>query len=170
MTRSPRPSPSVFAYCKRSNTGGGNGLGTRLWCHHVCLSPWCHDVTMLSPWCHHVCVVAMMSRCHHVVTMMSPWCHRDVCIVSPWCHHDVSIASLWCQYVIVTTVWFEWHMNLTKNILVVKSPIHCPFCIYSLFTIFQVWWFHLVVVDPNPDQEQELVCDLYKIVIKLRQK
>ena len=23
-------SPSVFAYCKRSNTGGGNGLGTRL--------------------------------------------------------------------------------------------------------------------------------------------
>ena len=30
MTRSPRPSPSVFAYCKRSNTGGGNGLGTRL--------------------------------------------------------------------------------------------------------------------------------------------
>ena len=30
VTRSPRPSPSVFAYCKRSNTGGGNGLGTRL--------------------------------------------------------------------------------------------------------------------------------------------
>ena len=24
------PSPSVFAYCKRSNTGGGNSLGTRL--------------------------------------------------------------------------------------------------------------------------------------------
>ena len=24
------PSPSVFAYCKRSNTGGGSGLGTRL--------------------------------------------------------------------------------------------------------------------------------------------
>ena len=30
MTKSPRPSPSVFAYCKRSNTGGGNGLGMRL--------------------------------------------------------------------------------------------------------------------------------------------
>ena len=27
---SPRPSPSVFAYCKWSKTGGGNGLGTRL--------------------------------------------------------------------------------------------------------------------------------------------
>jgi len=25
-----QPSPSVFTYCKRSNTGGGNGLGTRL--------------------------------------------------------------------------------------------------------------------------------------------
>jgi len=30
MTRSPRPSPSIFAYCKRSNTGSENGLGTRL--------------------------------------------------------------------------------------------------------------------------------------------
>jgi len=30
VTRSPRPSPSIFAYCKRSNTGGGNSLGTRL--------------------------------------------------------------------------------------------------------------------------------------------
>ena len=30
MTRSPRPSPSLFAYCKQSNTGGGNGLETRL--------------------------------------------------------------------------------------------------------------------------------------------
>ena len=30
MTLSPRPSPSVFAYCKRSKTGGRNGLGTRL--------------------------------------------------------------------------------------------------------------------------------------------
>jgi len=31
MTRSPRPSPSVFAYCnKHSKTGGGSGLGTRL--------------------------------------------------------------------------------------------------------------------------------------------
>ena len=30
VTLSPRPSPSVFAYCKRSNTGRGNGLGTRL--------------------------------------------------------------------------------------------------------------------------------------------
>jgi len=28
MTKSPRP--YVFAYCKQSNTGGGNGLGTRL--------------------------------------------------------------------------------------------------------------------------------------------
>ena len=27
---SPRPSPSVFAYCKRSKTGSGNGLGTSL--------------------------------------------------------------------------------------------------------------------------------------------
>ena len=32
MTGSPRPSPSVFAYCKWSNTGGGNSLGTRLEC------------------------------------------------------------------------------------------------------------------------------------------
>ena len=30
VTRSPRPSPAVFAYCKQSNTGGGNGQGTRL--------------------------------------------------------------------------------------------------------------------------------------------
>ena len=30
MTPSPRPSPSVFAYCKRSKTGGWNGLGMRL--------------------------------------------------------------------------------------------------------------------------------------------
>jgi len=27
--------PSIFAYCKRSKTGGGNGLGVRL---HVCLA------------------------------------------------------------------------------------------------------------------------------------
>ena len=27
---SPRPSHSVFTYCKRSKAGGGNGLGTRL--------------------------------------------------------------------------------------------------------------------------------------------
>ena len=26
----PRPSPSAFAYCKPSKTGGGNGLGMRL--------------------------------------------------------------------------------------------------------------------------------------------
>ena len=30
MVRNPRPSPSIFAYCKRSKTGGGEGLGTRL--------------------------------------------------------------------------------------------------------------------------------------------
>ena len=30
VTVSLRLSPSVFAYCKRSKTGGGNGLGTRL--------------------------------------------------------------------------------------------------------------------------------------------
>ena len=30
VTLSPRPSPSVFAYCKQSKTGGGNSLGTRL--------------------------------------------------------------------------------------------------------------------------------------------
>jgi len=28
----PRPSPSVFAYCKRLKTGGIEGLGTRLHC------------------------------------------------------------------------------------------------------------------------------------------
>ena len=31
MTKSPRPSLSIIAYCKKSSTGGGNGLGTRLW-------------------------------------------------------------------------------------------------------------------------------------------
>ena len=30
MVRFTRPSPSVFAYCKRSRTGDGEGLGTRL--------------------------------------------------------------------------------------------------------------------------------------------
>ena len=30
VTRYPRPSPAVFVYWKRSNTGSGNGLGTRL--------------------------------------------------------------------------------------------------------------------------------------------
>ena len=30
VTRSPWSSTSVFAYCKQSNTGGGNGLGMRL--------------------------------------------------------------------------------------------------------------------------------------------
>ena len=31
----PRPSPSVFAYCKRSKTGGVEGLETRLDCDPV---------------------------------------------------------------------------------------------------------------------------------------
>ena len=36
MTLSPRPSPSIIAYCKRSKTGGGrNGLGTRLGCKQL---------------------------------------------------------------------------------------------------------------------------------------
>ena len=30
LTKSPRPSPSVFAYCKCSKTGGSSDLGTRL--------------------------------------------------------------------------------------------------------------------------------------------
>ena len=30
VVRFTRPSPSVFAYCKRSNTGAGEGLGMRL--------------------------------------------------------------------------------------------------------------------------------------------
>ena len=30
-----RPSPSIFVYCKWSNTGGGNGLGTRLPPAHI---------------------------------------------------------------------------------------------------------------------------------------
>ena len=30
VTRSSRPSPAISAYCKRSNTGSGNGLGMRL--------------------------------------------------------------------------------------------------------------------------------------------
>jgi len=32
----PRPSPSVFAYCKRSKTGGVEGLGTRLNVAQLC--------------------------------------------------------------------------------------------------------------------------------------
>ena len=35
MRRFPRPSPSVFAYWKRSKTGGAEGLGTRLHHNHV---------------------------------------------------------------------------------------------------------------------------------------
>ena len=38
-TRSPRPSPSVFPYCKWSKTGGGNGLGMRL------VYPWSENET-----------------------------------------------------------------------------------------------------------------------------
>lgn len=30
VTKSPRPSPSILSYCKRSSTGEGNSLGTRL--------------------------------------------------------------------------------------------------------------------------------------------
>ena len=30
MMKFPRPSPSIFAYCKRSKTGGLEGLGMRL--------------------------------------------------------------------------------------------------------------------------------------------
>ena len=33
VVRFTRPSPSVFAYCKRSKTGAGEGLGTRLQMH-----------------------------------------------------------------------------------------------------------------------------------------
>ena len=32
VVRFTRPSGSVFAYCKRSKTGAGEGLGTRLRC------------------------------------------------------------------------------------------------------------------------------------------
>ena len=35
VRRFPRPSPSVFAYWKRSKAGGVEGLGTRLLCNHV---------------------------------------------------------------------------------------------------------------------------------------
>ena len=38
----PRPSPSVFAYYKRSKTGGVEGLGTRL----TSYSEVCHSVAM----------------------------------------------------------------------------------------------------------------------------
>ena len=31
MVRNPSPSPSVFAYCNKSKTGGGEGLGRRLY-------------------------------------------------------------------------------------------------------------------------------------------
>ena len=34
-----RPSPSVFAYCKRSKTGGVEGLGTRLGSRHMKIQP-----------------------------------------------------------------------------------------------------------------------------------
>ena len=38
VVRFTRPSGSVFAYCKRSKTGAGEGLGTRLGrhAHHAC--------------------------------------------------------------------------------------------------------------------------------------
>ena len=36
MVRFTRPSGSVFAYCKRSKTGAGEGLGTRLGGAGVC--------------------------------------------------------------------------------------------------------------------------------------
>jgi len=40
VTLSPRPSLSVFAHCKQSKTGGGNGLGTRL-IHFIARSLYC---------------------------------------------------------------------------------------------------------------------------------
>ena len=37
MTKSPRPSPSVFAYCKWWNNVAGEGLGMRLWWASICI-------------------------------------------------------------------------------------------------------------------------------------
>ena len=55
MTKSPRPSPSVFAYSKQSNTGGGNGLGAGLCRRWYML---CVLKVMHTGWC-----VYVWSRC-----------------------------------------------------------------------------------------------------------
>ena len=46
---SPKPSPSIFAYCKWSKTGGGNSLGTQLWvwCQY---SSWPHSQACVRAW------------------------------------------------------------------------------------------------------------------------
>ena len=49
VRRFPRPSPSVFAYCKRSKTRGVEGLGTRL---------------------QFVCVVGVVCVCVHTLELM----------------------------------------------------------------------------------------------------
>jgi len=51
VTTPPRPSPSVFAYCKRSKTGGGNSLGTRLSWHLSTLPAiWYHSALLAISW------------------------------------------------------------------------------------------------------------------------
>lgn len=49
VTKSFRPSPSVYAYRKRSNTGVRNGLGMRLrQCTYLVMQNWCNIRTCIS--------------------------------------------------------------------------------------------------------------------------
>jgi len=46
----PRPSPSVFAYCKRSKNGGVEGLATRLTCSSFNLTHMSCDNCVSKEW------------------------------------------------------------------------------------------------------------------------
>jgi len=46
ITRFPRPSPSVFGYCRQSKTGGIEGLGMR-----PQLPPWFSKITIIDMFC-----------------------------------------------------------------------------------------------------------------------
>jgi len=60
----PRPfPPPVFAYCKRSNTGGGNGLGTRLIivCWYTSINLRLADLEVLGVWVPDQCCILHVS-------------------------------------------------------------------------------------------------------------
>jgi len=77
VTKSPRPFPSIFVYCKRSNSGGRNGLGKRANCKH-----WHKSVTT-----HTICISLRTTWSLHGHYMVTTWSLRGHYMVTTWSLH-----------------------------------------------------------------------------------
>ena len=138
VTLSPRPSPSVLAYCKQSKNGGGNDLGTRLHSTTMCSASLIPNVQQYSLGMTLVCHDAYF---HKLVNFQHPHAPPPPPLLPPSTpillfHCDVSFCFVTLVYLWLSPWWHLllccWHwVDCRPHLCCIWTTTErCHFCLF----------------------------------------